>query len=510
MASDSEMSDAAVPSAAILEKTLRDIVRTSEVNPITINSARATAEERLGLDAGFFKNSAEWSTKSKDIIEDEFKEPSQILSSPASHLRTANQQPSTSTMASYAPSDIIATLPNEILGTIVHHCDDGDLGNLRLSCKTLGTAATQPFGRRCLAERRFVFAEYSMQGLVDLTVHPVFSPCVRSLSFGICRLEMPKYEPASTDASRQKLSELVDKNNDFVHSGTHMLMLVQALQNLKAHGNLQVSLGIFDDTNKHHYGEPLYKGYGHDAAYTTFSPTSCEGRNTLVAVINATIMSNYRPVGLQIKLTIDADILPELMEDPVVYGYLTTSSGSLNPKMDICIDTRKGGDERRLYVATKASRLEVAHHNLEDWDERWTMLGEYTYGRFYHALKQTAIISVNIKDSDTSMPGFSVSLRGWESSLRHLILSNLQVYDISDGNHKLTSALAFFRYIRDNLRLNILEMEQVSIETETGTEEIPILQETISWSGRDEIREGLDSIIAYLVAMIQSDADDEQ
>jgi len=72
MTPDSEMSDAAVPSDAILEKTLRDIVRTAEVNPITIKTLRATAENRLGLDAGFFKNSAEWSTKSKDIIEDEF------------------------------------------------------------------------------------------------------------------------------------------------------------------------------------------------------------------------------------------------------------------------------------------------------------------------------------------------------------------------------------------------------------------------------------------------------
>ncbi|CAD0029065.1 unnamed protein product [Aureobasidium pullulans] len=323
---------------------------------------------------------------------------------------------------------------------------------------------------------------------------------------------MPKYGSASTDASRQKLSELVDRNNDFVYLGTYMLMLVQALQNLKAYRNLQVSLGIFNDTNKDHYREPFYKGYGYDTAYATFSPRSCKGRNALVAVINATVMSNYLPVGLQIKLTINAatDILPELMEDLVVYEYLTTSSGSLNPKMDICIDTRKAGNECRLYVATKASRLEVAHHNLEDWDERWTMLREYTYGRFFHALKQTAIISVIVKDSETSMPGFSDSLRGWESSLRHLILSNLQVYDISDGNHKLTSALVFFRYIRDNLSLNILEMKQVSIETETRTEEIPVLQETISWSGRDEIREGLDSIIAYLVAMIQSDADEEQ
>ncbi|THY67147.1 hypothetical protein D6C97_01024 [Aureobasidium pullulans] len=510
MASDSKMSDAAVPSAAILEETLRDIVRTAEVNPIAIKRVRAIAEEHLGLDAGIFENSAEWSTKSKDIIEDEFKEPSQILSSPASHLHTANQQPSTSTMASHALSDIITTLPSEVLGIIVHHCDDGDLGNLRLSCKTLGTAATQPFGRRCLAERRFVFAKYSMQGLVDLTVHPVFSPCVRSLSFGVCRLEMPKYGSASTDASRQKLSELVDKNNDFVHSGTHMLMLVQALQNLKAHGNLQVSLGIFDDTNKDYYGEPFYKGYGYDAAYATFSPWSCEGRNTLVAVINATIMSNYLPVGLQIKTTADADMLPELLEDPVVYEYLTTSSGSLNPKMDICIDARKGRDECYLYVATKASRLEVVNHSLGDWGDKWTLSEESAYGRFYHALKQTAMISVIIKDSYTSMSGFSDSLRGWESSLRHLTLSNLQVHDRLDGNHELASALAFFRYIRDNLSLNILEMEQVSIETETRTREIPILQETISWSGRDEIREGLDSIIAYLVAMIQSDADEEE
>ncbi|TIA05685.1 hypothetical protein D6C81_10372 [Aureobasidium pullulans] len=411
-------------------------------------------------------------------------------------------------MASHAPSDIITTLPSEVLGIIVHHCDDGDLGNLRLSCKTLGTAATQPFGRRYLAERRFVFAKYSMQGLIDLTVHPVFSPCVRSLSFGICRLEMPKYGSASTDASRQKLSELVDKNNDFVHSGTHMLMLVQALQNLKAHGNLQVSLGIFDDTNIDHYGEPFYKGYGYDAAYATFSPRSCEGRNALVAVINTTIMSNYRPVGLQIKLTIDADILLDLMEDPVVYEYLTTSSGSLNPRTDICIDARRGRNECHLYVATKASRLEVVNHSLQDWGDKWTLSEDSAYGHFYHALKQTAIISLIFKDSAISMSGFSDLLRGWESSLRHLVLTNLQVYENPDNNDELASALALFRYIRDHLRLNVLEMTRVSIETDTT--EIPIPQEKISWSGRHEIREGLDSIIAYLGAMIQSDADEEQ
>ena len=69
MSSDSELSDATTPSDAILEKTLRDIVRKAEVDPITVKRVRTAAEERLGLDAGFFKSHDEWSDKSKDIIE---------------------------------------------------------------------------------------------------------------------------------------------------------------------------------------------------------------------------------------------------------------------------------------------------------------------------------------------------------------------------------------------------------------------------------------------------------
>jgi hypothetical protein len=71
--SDSELSDAAaIPSDAILEKTLRDIVRKAEVDPITVKRVRTAAEERLGLDPGFFKGHDEWEEKSKDIIEAAF------------------------------------------------------------------------------------------------------------------------------------------------------------------------------------------------------------------------------------------------------------------------------------------------------------------------------------------------------------------------------------------------------------------------------------------------------
>lgn len=72
MSSDSELSGTAPPSDAILEKTLRDIVRKAEVDPITVKRVRTAAEERLGLDAGFFKSHDEWNEKSKEIIEDAF------------------------------------------------------------------------------------------------------------------------------------------------------------------------------------------------------------------------------------------------------------------------------------------------------------------------------------------------------------------------------------------------------------------------------------------------------
>lgn len=72
MSSESGLSDAAPPSDAILEKTLRDIVRKAEVDPITVKRVRTAAEERLGLDAGFFKSHDEWNEKSKEIIEDTF------------------------------------------------------------------------------------------------------------------------------------------------------------------------------------------------------------------------------------------------------------------------------------------------------------------------------------------------------------------------------------------------------------------------------------------------------
>lgn len=71
MSSDSELSQSG-PDDALLEQTLRDIVRKGDIEPVTINTVRAAAEETLGLESGFFKKHADWKEKSKNIISDAF------------------------------------------------------------------------------------------------------------------------------------------------------------------------------------------------------------------------------------------------------------------------------------------------------------------------------------------------------------------------------------------------------------------------------------------------------
>ena len=75
---------------------------------------------------------------------------------------------------SQRPSPTFGGLPTELKKLIVHYADDSCLGNFRLTNKELNAITTKPFGERLLVERRFMLSEYSLQGLVDLTAHPVF------------------------------------------------------------------------------------------------------------------------------------------------------------------------------------------------------------------------------------------------------------------------------------------------------------------------------------------------
>lgn len=75
---------------------------------------------------------------------------------------------------SQRPPPTFGGLLTELKKLIVHHAEDSCLANLRLTNKELNAITTKPFCESLLVERRFMLSEYSLQGLVDLTVHPDF------------------------------------------------------------------------------------------------------------------------------------------------------------------------------------------------------------------------------------------------------------------------------------------------------------------------------------------------
>lgn len=82
--SDSELSEVSttpLPPDHEIEKSLRHEVVNAQKNDIeyTVNSIRTASEEKLGLTKGFYKNSAEWVQRSKDIIKDQSVQPSLFL-----------------------------------------------------------------------------------------------------------------------------------------------------------------------------------------------------------------------------------------------------------------------------------------------------------------------------------------------------------------------------------------------------------------------------------------------
>lgn len=63
-----------IPQDAVLEQALRKAVtdarNSGSLESLSVNAARAAAEQQLGINADFFKSSGKWKARSKQIIGD--------------------------------------------------------------------------------------------------------------------------------------------------------------------------------------------------------------------------------------------------------------------------------------------------------------------------------------------------------------------------------------------------------------------------------------------------------
>ncbi|CAD0101322.1 unnamed protein product [Aureobasidium mustum] len=142
-----------------------------------------------------------------------------------------------------------SVLPHEIWDMIAKVTHPDDLAILRLVSKSMNVAATRPFGLSCLAHRRFIISPYSLQGLVQLTAHPVLGTCLDTISLGTWRVNKD-FEDSQTVVDETDIEgaahEAALVQCPFERDEQHVRVLTQALNNIKHH-NIEVGLGIHDD-----------------------------------------------------------------------------------------------------------------------------------------------------------------------------------------------------------------------------------------------------------------------
>lgn len=84
MSDSSDFGDNAPVSDGQIERVLRHTVEKtykSDQEQLTVRRLRTKVEQELGLDDGFFKGSAKWNVRSKDVIQSEVvRKPQSLLS----------------------------------------------------------------------------------------------------------------------------------------------------------------------------------------------------------------------------------------------------------------------------------------------------------------------------------------------------------------------------------------------------------------------------------------------
>lgn len=264
-------------------------------------------------------------------------------------------------------------LPGELKKMVVDRVRDSDLPNLRLSNKELNGIAIKPFGERCLAECRFLLSRHSLQGLVELTAHPILGksaevdsgvhranflkgPCVQKVPFNTYSFTTRLHEwpgtkgkimsKAECQTKWTRIQSLSDQTMMLFSSRDIFNLLGQAISNLKKHTH-KVTFGVYDDVlNRGTAREILRKGYGLDKFWGNISPladfgirqcapTSGPIFGVLEVAINA--KAPTAPIELNLALSMRTIHGANSVLDQRLINYVVTVDGTLRRDVNICI-----------------------------------------------------------------------------------------------------------------------------------------------------------------------------
>jgi hypothetical protein len=375
---------------------------------------------------------------------------------------------------------------------------------LTLPDELLTNIAAKKFVEKRLAHRRFLFTEYSLKGLVDMTAHPVFGPCIKSIMFGTDRLTdqlgvlMTALEshgitdPAKSMEILQIYRERSAEQSKFLESRHLSRLLVVALSSLSSHGT-SVSLGIFNDIRKYRRKEVLMHGYGFSCEYGNlpFAKFMTHNWLTLGHIRAACRNAHFRPKFLEFDLTGQEE--SDGMRTAIKRLMLSERQPRFN--FDVCI--RQGPTDIRI----------LSSRGLVEFEQRSSIQGQLSAAESCEI--HLSWLRSPVLDALFAVPITHFRMKSctmWSTDiimlLQHLA-ECLQVVELVDaivmGDLRFRPVIhPVLRCLRDDMQLQRLVLNDLRAWDQEFTDPpgCTIAKQRL-WNGQQQINEGLDVLIEY-------------
>ncbi|KAG9670309.1 hypothetical protein KCU99_g8445, partial [Aureobasidium melanogenum] len=417
----------------------------------------------------------------------------------------------------------LLSLPPELFSAVLDGISGRDVMNLRLVCRHTSALSNHHFGLKCLTDLSFIWSPYSLQGLLDMSVHPL-GRYIKRLSFAtnfIYAEKLTENPDEQREARLRTIFEQWDERNELV---------VRALKNLQKL-NVQPLLGVFDVPwdpfnfrNNRNRDAGRY-GYGYEKFYGNSEPDEASGdaidrgegsHPSFVHAVDYVLKAAQR-VELPVRgfhVHWEASTNHEQQDDlrTLRRQYLVSGPGELKPDFEFLATVFDKGNERdgnfksKVYINTKRQSYEfsklpsegmawLTHYRASfDWGQTFLQHPlDNNLEAFHHCFRE-----IRIALCSTTVDFLTAFLTSQARSLRVLRLEHItmNLYDDPMVGFEdvipTDEALEFLRMLKDDLALDYLKMTRLNSAMDRSR---LIGGHDDTWTSREEIQEGLQMYI---------------
>ncbi|THX70449.1 hypothetical protein D6D04_09910 [Aureobasidium pullulans] len=419
-------------------------------------------------------------------------------SSGSASLPTATVSPGSAGFLN-TPTFPILTLSTEILVKISEECEDSDLPNMRLVCREFCNSSTKAFGQVYFADLHVLLVEPSLDILVEITAHPIYGRCVKTIVCGTARTIKPVMEYDEEEEGEP----IPILSPEFERSEGHIAKLVTALNNLKHHGNLEVALGIHSD-------EAWTKGNGFrllggPITYDDYVVKDFDASGTLGSLLEATSATMF-PINKKCFRFLEELELDRMIKNDTMFSSMFSAAGTFNTNTSIRMNFVQGGTSGPSSIMigiSDSNQLDLTNVLLAG--EISAVLGSPYYTSSYIrilklALDLTKFEHLILTDMTMDTSVFQTVFAKSEGSIKHLKLSNVITSESDPGQGEPTEVLC---YLKDELKLESLTLDRIEItkQIDNGLQSTNIsidhlIEGEKVFDGRTEVQEALEILIS--------------